>query len=187
MPESVWEYRNHNEGECIIFDGWKSKKQYCYVWIDGKIVRAHRQAWIEANGPIPEGMTVDHVCYRRDCINTEHLRLLSHSENTKLSRTNIARRAKTRCPQGHPYDGNNTYIDKRGSRYCKTCLADRDKETQAKKKELRHKSMEIRKLKCRNKLHDMTLENTRVLPSGSRQCIECARARTRNWNRNHNK
>ena len=30
-------------------------------------------------------------------------------------------RAKTHCPQGHPYDEANTYIHKHGHRYCRAC------------------------------------------------------------------
>lgn len=29
--------------------------------------------------------------------------------------------AKTRCPQGHPYDTSNTYVTKAGHRQCRTC------------------------------------------------------------------
>jgi hypothetical protein len=28
---------------------------------------------------------------------------------------------KQTCPQGHPYDEENTYFDSRGSRHCRTC------------------------------------------------------------------
>jgi len=185
MKKSIWEYENHKDGDCIVFDGPKSGGGYGYACINNQVVRAHRAVWEEEIGKIPEGMTVDHVCYQKDCINIEHLRLLTHSENTKLSRTNIARRAKTHCPHGHQYDETNTYTDKRGSRHCKTCLTNRDKEFQEKRKEQRHLAMAIRKLKCRNKLHNMTPENTRILANGSRQCIACSRATKIRWNHNN--
>lgn len=41
----------------------------------------HRVAWEHANGPIPAGMTIDHVCRNKPCINVDHLRLLTNSEN----------------------------------------------------------------------------------------------------------
>lgn len=30
-------------------------------------------------------------------------------------------RAKTHCPKGHPYSGENLYINPQGQRICKTC------------------------------------------------------------------
>lgn len=30
-------------------------------------------------------------------------------------------RMKTHCPQGHPYDNENTYISPKGDRRCRTC------------------------------------------------------------------
>lgn len=32
-------------------------------------------------------------------------------------------RVKTHCPQGHPYEGENLLVDKRGGRNCRICLA----------------------------------------------------------------
>lgn len=61
---------------------------------------AHRAAWTYWHGQIPDGMTVDHLCKQRVCVNPEHLRLLSNSEN--------ARRQYGRdwplgeCRRGHP-------------------------------------------------------------------------------------
>lgn len=44
---------------------------------------AHRAAWTAAHGPIPEGMTVDHLCRVKRCVRVEHLRLLTNLENAK--------------------------------------------------------------------------------------------------------
>lgn len=55
-------------------------------WQQGKKVTmklGHRVSWEAANGPIPDGMTVDHVCRVRRCINPEHLRLMSNLENAR--------------------------------------------------------------------------------------------------------
>lgn len=50
---------------------------------------AHRFIWIQANGEIPDGMTIDHVrtrgCIYRDCIEISHLELVTQSENTRRS------------------------------------------------------------------------------------------------------
>ena len=39
---------------------------------------AHRAAWVHANGQIPDGMTIDHMCKNRRCVNVKHLRVLSN-------------------------------------------------------------------------------------------------------------
>jgi hypothetical protein len=41
----------------------------------------HRLAWTLLRGPIPAGLTVDHVCRNKLCINPEHLELVTITEN----------------------------------------------------------------------------------------------------------
>lgn len=53
--------------------------------VDAK-VGAHREAYSIFNGPIPEGMTVDHMCFNPACCNPGHLRLLTHVENAGSQR-----------------------------------------------------------------------------------------------------
>lgn len=81
---------------------------------------AHRWAWERVNGPIPEGMTVDHLCFNPGCVNPDHLRLLTHSENTRNQRQAL----KTHCVNGHEFTPENTYLKpgaRNGSRTCRTC------------------------------------------------------------------
>lgn len=40
-------------------------------------------------------------------------------------RMGTPRRERTHCPQGHPYDAENTYVTSRGSRSCRTCQRER--------------------------------------------------------------
>lgn len=83
---------------------------------------AHRVAWEAVHGPIPNGLTVDHICRNRRCINAAHLRLLSNVDNARDN--GPARR--THCPAGHPHDDENTYIHPAtGHRRCRACAIDR--------------------------------------------------------------
>lgn len=80
---------------------------------------AHRAIWQSLHGPIPAGMTVDHLCRNRTCVNPFHLRLLSNVENARLNGAS----QRKRCPKGHRYDASNTLVDRRGHRRCRTCAA----------------------------------------------------------------
>lgn len=96
---------------------------------------AHRAAWALANGrQVPDGMTIDHVCHVRMCVNPAHLRPLPNVDN---ARDNL-QAFKTHCPQGHPYAGTNliVYTNPKGQtcRKCRRChheLLDRRKAERA--------------------------------------------------------
>jgi hypothetical protein len=45
-----------------------------------------------------------------------------------------ANRAKTHCPQGHPYNEINTYVDSNGGRSCRTCRREWLRKREAKKR-----------------------------------------------------
>ena len=66
---------------CLLWAGYVDRGGYGQIRHDGKTDGAHRVAWEVANGPIPEGMSVDHICHNRACVNADHLRLASPTEN----------------------------------------------------------------------------------------------------------
>jgi hypothetical protein len=95
---------------------------YARFWVDRNTrVYAHRYAYELKVGPIPDGMSIDHLCRVRHCVNPDHLEPVSHAENLRRSpiQPTTVNAAKTRCPYGHPYSG----TDKRGWRVCNRCIA----------------------------------------------------------------
>jgi len=100
--------------DCVPWEG-KLFEGYGNVYYRGRTLKAHRVAWIEANGPVPDGLVVDHVCRNRACVNVAHLRLLTREENLAIGI--VHNRTKTHCPRGHEYDS----TDSRGRRECSIC------------------------------------------------------------------
>lgn len=54
---------------------------YGYLWVEERMVRAHRLAHELFIGPIPAGLFVLHSCDRAWCVNPDHLRAGTGSEN----------------------------------------------------------------------------------------------------------
>lgn len=50
-----------------------------------------RLMYLLHRGRIPEGLTVDHICFNRMCCNPAHLQLLTRSENTRRRDPNAVR------------------------------------------------------------------------------------------------
>ena len=116
---------------CWVWTGGLNGKGYGLVWSAGKTLLVHRVAYEELVGPIPEGLTLDHLCRNRPCFNVDHLEPVTHRENVRRGIKGVL---TTHCPQGHPYDEPNTRWS-RGKRHCRAChrrwRAQREHNTQA--------------------------------------------------------
>ena len=107
----------------LLWGGAKDRWGYGVMYVGGKMVGAHRQAWEVAYGPIPEGIQVNHSCDTPPCLLPWHLYLGTQQDNMqdRLASGNNPDANKTHCPQGHPYDEVNTYYDYIGGRRCRAC------------------------------------------------------------------
>jgi hypothetical protein len=125
--------------DCQIWTG-ATDRGYGRISVDGRVRRVHRVVWEMENGPIPDGLTVDHLCRVRACCNTAHMELVTGAENSRraapyrpelirlgakrrrVERATLARgRSDTHCRNGHEYAPENTYIGPNGYRRCRTC------------------------------------------------------------------
>ena len=78
--ERLLEKASFNKEGCLIWNG-ATRKGYGLIWYRGKLVSAHRLAWLLSKGEIPLGMQVLHKCDNPQCVNLKHLFLGSQRDN----------------------------------------------------------------------------------------------------------
>lgn len=106
--------------DCLIWVG-ANDRGYGRIYVNGTAARVHRVAWELEHGPIPDGMTIDHLCRVRACVNTHHMELVTGAENTSRAAEFRPSLVATHCKRGHEFTPENTYVAPSGSRKCRTC------------------------------------------------------------------
>lgn len=88
---------------------------------------AHRVLWERANGPVPEGLNLDHLCRNKLCVNVDHLEPVTQRVNV-LRGVGIssANARKTHCKRGHELFGANLFMNSNGTRQCRSCKTARE-------------------------------------------------------------
>lgn len=95
---------------------------YGRFWIHRRCFGAHRIAYELGKGAIKPGMTIDHLCRNRKCVNPEHLEQVTNRVNVLRGEGLAAQQArKTHCVRGHELSGENLSVHKDGKRYCREC------------------------------------------------------------------
>lgn len=119
--ERFWKFVDKT-GTCWLWTGAKTKGY-------GRFGRqgAHRFSWILANGPIPKGKCLDHLCRVPSCVRPDHLEPVTNRENILRGIGPSAINAqKTHCTSGDPYSQENTYVMRQGGRMCRLCIGERN-------------------------------------------------------------
>lgn len=114
----------------------------------GKRVPAHRWAYERFVGPIPDGLTIDHLCHdpwlcaggercpHRRCVNPAHLAPATDADNTLRGNSPSAVNArKIQCDHGHDFTPENTRT-RDGHRECLTCMRLRNQRQTEARREL---------------------------------------------------
>lgn len=110
---------------CWIWQGTPNDAGYGRIQRDGKDQRAHCYFYEQHVGPIPQGLTLDHLCRVRLCVNPDHLEPVTRGENVR--RGIPFRPPQTHCKRGHEFTPENTRIGASGSRFCIACGRERDR------------------------------------------------------------
>lgn len=127
--------RSEQAGPCVVFTGRKTPDGYGRMTLGGSEVSPHRVAWEALVGPIPDGMTIDHLCRNRTCWWPDHLRVVEKKTNTLDGYGLTAQNArKERCRFGHKYR-RAVYPSGRPYRTCDPCARRRAAEHRTRKKE----------------------------------------------------
>ena len=70
-------------GDCWNWIGSVGQDGYGRMKINGKLIKAHRYAYVLFNGPIPTGFIIHHLCHNTACVNPDHLVPVTKSWHTQ--------------------------------------------------------------------------------------------------------
>ncbi len=106
---------------CWLWSGYSKNGRYGWIKIDGQSTPVHRAMYEWIVGPIPDGLTIDHLCRNTFCVNPLHMEPVTVKENILRSQGLGAINArKTHCKNGHEFTPENTRTAD-GRRSCREC------------------------------------------------------------------
>lgn len=113
-PDGCWEWTRARDNN-----------GYGIITLNMKQVRLHRLVWELVHGPIPEGLTIDHLCRCKPCCRPDHLEPVTMAENLRRGNSLLER---GECKKGHPIRSSEdtVLVKTRGVLNCKACLRERN-------------------------------------------------------------
>lgn len=110
----------------------------CWEW-QGSLIRgygafadgagnhlAHRYAYELLIGPIPDGLTIDHLCRNPRCVNPWHMEPVTIGENIRRAMPyRVPKLPRRECRYGHEFADGSYTVRPDGVFRCKQCVQDR--------------------------------------------------------------
>lgn len=132
-------------GPCWLWTAWLDRQGYGHIAVEDLPLSrlAHRAVYELLRGPIPNGLTLDHLCRVRRCVNPDHLEPVTLLENqARIPRwvhsSASPNTRRSHCAAGHPYTTESTYHYFRNGtprRACKICAIARQRVRRAREKQ----------------------------------------------------
>lgn len=116
LPPRFWAKVEEDDRGCWVWQAAVKGHGYGSFHLNGALRSAHRLVWENLVGPIPDGLTIDHLCRNKLCVNPAHLEPVTAAENLRRRY-----REQTHCLRGHLLAGANLSIKTNGTRRCKAC------------------------------------------------------------------
>ena len=94
VAERLWA-KTQPQGDCLVWIGARSRG-YGHISVQTKMRLVHRVAYELAYGAIPDGLDVLHTCDNPSCVNPDHLRVGTHTDNMR----DMQNKGRNRQPSG---------------------------------------------------------------------------------------
>ena len=111
---------------------------YGQIHANGYPVLAHRLSYEMHRETIPEGMTIDHLCRQKVCVNPDHMETVTLAENLRRADHKAGipkgRYKATHCAKGHSYLITAKFNRSERRRYCSVCYRDNQDRKRLEKK-----------------------------------------------------
>jgi hypothetical protein len=135
FEQKVRPYVLVDEAGCWLWQRYRDARGYGRVSVPGVgMRRVHRVVYEHLVGPIPDGLTLDHLCRVTTCCRPDHLEPVTQRINSLRGATVNAEHAqRTHCPRGHELADGNLVPSRvrRGWRDCASCHRQRTAERTA--------------------------------------------------------